>query len=295
MNPLAVELAKVSLWLTTLAYDRPLSFFDHHLRCGNSLLGAPLRDEGGALTSDCLAAFSKVALADVDKEATPAEKALLKRARQRNNSELRKLDLGQLAFFEIDLRIPLQQYALARAELSLDDPTQSAHDAAERTRRKERLLQELTNDPRGRFYLLNRSAISGWRRGSGLTTRLLSHHRLVSFVSRRMNSGITVPRRRNGQRTCCVLAGESRTTVASFTGSSNSPRCFSKVASPHLSAIHLGKKCEPSRRIFGNDDPLFRQYDKQLAKRKAAELREDSLVNAHFERIIGDRFSSQRT
>ena len=42
LNPLAVELAKLSLWLTTVASDRPLSFLDHHLRPGNSLVGASL-------------------------------------------------------------------------------------------------------------------------------------------------------------------------------------------------------------------------------------------------------------
>ncbi len=42
LNPLAVELGKVSLWLTTAVKDRPLSFLDHHLRCGNSLIGADL-------------------------------------------------------------------------------------------------------------------------------------------------------------------------------------------------------------------------------------------------------------
>src|SRR5215210_4347489 len=39
-NPLAVDLAKLSLWLATVAKDRPLSFLDHHLRTGNSLVGA---------------------------------------------------------------------------------------------------------------------------------------------------------------------------------------------------------------------------------------------------------------
>ena len=39
-NPLAVDLAKLSLWLATVAKDRPLSFLDHHLRAGNSLVGA---------------------------------------------------------------------------------------------------------------------------------------------------------------------------------------------------------------------------------------------------------------
>jgi len=43
-NPLAVDLAKLSLWLSTVARDRPLSFLDHHLRTGNSLVGARISD-----------------------------------------------------------------------------------------------------------------------------------------------------------------------------------------------------------------------------------------------------------
>ena len=38
-NPMAVEMAKLSLWLITLAKDRPFSFVDHALRAGDSLLG----------------------------------------------------------------------------------------------------------------------------------------------------------------------------------------------------------------------------------------------------------------
>jgi len=50
LNPLAVELAKLSLWLITVAKDRPLSFLDHHLRPGNSLVGTRLTvlQENGA-------------------------------------------------------------------------------------------------------------------------------------------------------------------------------------------------------------------------------------------------------
>ena len=43
-NPMAVELAKVSLWLHTFTAGAPLSFLDHHLRCGNSLFGCRVRD-----------------------------------------------------------------------------------------------------------------------------------------------------------------------------------------------------------------------------------------------------------
>lgn len=46
MNPLAVELAKLALWLETVAADRPLTFLDHHLRRGNSLIGAKVAKLG---------------------------------------------------------------------------------------------------------------------------------------------------------------------------------------------------------------------------------------------------------
>ncbi len=38
-NPLAVEMAKLSLWLLTLAKDKPFEFLDHAIRCGDSLVG----------------------------------------------------------------------------------------------------------------------------------------------------------------------------------------------------------------------------------------------------------------
>ncbi|ROR02913.1 Eco57I restriction-modification methylase domain-containing protein [Desulfosoma caldarium] len=39
LNPTAVMLARVALWIESVAGDRPLTYFEHHIRCGNSLLG----------------------------------------------------------------------------------------------------------------------------------------------------------------------------------------------------------------------------------------------------------------
>lgn len=39
INPMAVEMAKLSLWLATAAKDRPFGFLDHHLAVGDALLG----------------------------------------------------------------------------------------------------------------------------------------------------------------------------------------------------------------------------------------------------------------
>lgn len=44
LNAMAVELAKVSLWLDAFTLGAPLSFLDHHLKHGNSLIGARVKD-----------------------------------------------------------------------------------------------------------------------------------------------------------------------------------------------------------------------------------------------------------
>lgn len=46
-NPMAVDLAKLSLWLTTLAREHPFTFLDHSLRAGDSLVGLTHRQISG--------------------------------------------------------------------------------------------------------------------------------------------------------------------------------------------------------------------------------------------------------
>src|SRR5260221_9899021 len=50
LNPMAVELAKVSLWLDCFTLGAPLSFLDHHMKCGNSLIGGNVQEVQDALT-----------------------------------------------------------------------------------------------------------------------------------------------------------------------------------------------------------------------------------------------------
>jgi hypothetical protein len=82
LNPMAVQLARLSLWLTTLAADRPLTFLDHHLVAGDSVLGAWL----SSLRSPPVAArrrqaatrplFEDGSLSDTMRLAVPARFAL---------------------------------------------------------------------------------------------------------------------------------------------------------------------------------------------------------------------------
>lgn len=52
LNPLAVELAKLSLWLVTLSKGRPFGFLDHNLRCGDTLLGISCLEQLTELSLD---------------------------------------------------------------------------------------------------------------------------------------------------------------------------------------------------------------------------------------------------
>lgn len=45
VNPMAVELTKLSLWLLTLQKDRPFTFLEHAIRAGNSLLGVTRQED----------------------------------------------------------------------------------------------------------------------------------------------------------------------------------------------------------------------------------------------------------
>jgi hypothetical protein len=52
LNPLAVELAKLSLWLHSFTIGAPLSFLDHHLRWGNSVIGTDVRTVEAAMRGE---------------------------------------------------------------------------------------------------------------------------------------------------------------------------------------------------------------------------------------------------
>ena len=68
LNPLAVELAKMSLWLHSFTVGAPLTFLDHHLRCGDSLVGGwlaqtgeDIREAGGGFANYVFASMATAA------------------------------------------------------------------------------------------------------------------------------------------------------------------------------------------------------------------------------------------
>jgi len=57
LNPMAVELCKVSLWMEALDPGQPLSFLDHRIQCGNSLLGTTPKLLAGGIPNDAFQAI----------------------------------------------------------------------------------------------------------------------------------------------------------------------------------------------------------------------------------------------
>ena len=130
-NPLAVDLCRVALWLEGHTADKPLTFLDHRIRCGDSLVGV----------------FDLAVLADgipddAFKPLTGDDKETAKRFKAANRAERRDLQRGQQR-----LRFDAPQ--------ALDDLLQQVReldrlpdDSPEAIRRKKELYDFIRHSPR---------------------------------------------------------------------------------------------------------------------------------------------------
>ena len=96
-NPMAVELARTALWLEAYTPDRPLTFLDHHLRCGDALLGvldeSILENGIPDKAFNALSGDDKEVVKRIKKANREALKAIA-RAREKSHHML-SLDLGE--------------------------------------------------------------------------------------------------------------------------------------------------------------------------------------------------------
>jgi hypothetical protein len=123
LNPMAVELCKVSLWINAAVEDAPLNFLDHHIKCGNSLVGVPPRMRT-ARASDSPEAGAATLFPNLPDEAfTPVaddDKPLARSARNEN----RKAREGQLTLWQMtQIETPEDLGAWSElTQLAEDDP-----------------------------------------------------------------------------------------------------------------------------------------------------------------------------
>lgn len=137
LNPLAVELAKMSLWLITLSKDKPFEFFDHKLKHGNSLIGcwssdlerypAAAWDRKGAegAVKEALKQIKKDAKAQSDKQAKDRAKGIVPligvdvaALRAETAAEMREID-------EVSTFDPQQKERLYRRNIEQDERYQA--------------------------------------------------------------------------------------------------------------------------------------------------------------------------
>lgn len=93
VNGLAVELAKLSIWLITFAKARPFGFLDHSLRRGDSLLGISSIEQLHYMTMQPGAGSSKQLFAAKIDEATTAAIALRQQLRVRAVRDIRDVEV----------------------------------------------------------------------------------------------------------------------------------------------------------------------------------------------------------
>jgi len=125
INPMAVELCKVALWMESLEPGKPLSFLDHHIQCGNSLIGATPRLLKEGIPD---AAFNPVEGDD---------KAVCSEYKKRNKKERE----GQQSLFAHDLQPWEQLGNLSTAMMSIDSDDDGSIAAEHRKQeRYERLV-----------------------------------------------------------------------------------------------------------------------------------------------------------
>lgn len=136
LNPMAVELCKVSLWINASVQDRPLSFLDHHIKCGNSLVGATPELIADGIPYEAFA----LGIAGDDRE-------VAKRFRAKNRQERR--DYEDSAGYQLGLQVTvietmedLQRWT-ELTRLAEDDPKMA----------RERYLEYLTADEHRRKKL----------------------------------------------------------------------------------------------------------------------------------------------
>jgi hypothetical protein len=143
INPMAVELCKVNLWMEALEPGKPLNFLDHRIQVGNSLLGTTPKLMAGGIPDD---AFNPIEGDD------PKYAATIKKL---NREERKARETGQRSMFEL-IELPADYGYLTEAMHALDD---TPDDTLDEVRRKEAQYAALASDPE---YVKARLLADAW-------------------------------------------------------------------------------------------------------------------------------------
>ena len=151
LNPLAVELCKVALWLEAHNPGEPLNFLDHHIKCGNAIVGFARREELEHGVPD--EAFATLPGDDKETAAT---------LRKRNKAERLEHERGQTRVEDYSPEIKRQLDDILRGWRNLSAlPEQTPEEIEAKKQRYQRLtndqesllIQQIAAIPIAQFYL----------------------------------------------------------------------------------------------------------------------------------------------
>lgn len=142
MNPLAVELCKFSLWMEALEPGKPLSFLDHHIQVGNSLLGTTPRLMRQGIPDDAF------------KEIEGDDPAHVRELRKQNREERESEQIGFHTQLVAEPRAKFGSW-----ENALDELNRADDSTLEAVQEKEARYRRLLSDQR---YRTERLAADAW-------------------------------------------------------------------------------------------------------------------------------------
>lgn len=128
LNPLAVELCKVALWLEAHEPGEPLNFLDHHIKCGNAIVGLAHAEE-----------LEKGIASEAFKTLPGDDKKIASAFKKRNDQELKTS--GQLSTFDVDK----VDNELKDVQTDFSKFAQLPENTPEQIAKKEKAYQDLTN------------------------------------------------------------------------------------------------------------------------------------------------------
>jgi hypothetical protein len=119
INPMAVELCQVALWMEALEPGKPLSFLEHHIQCGNSLLGTTPELLADGIPDD--------AFEPIEGDEKPICRELKKRNKDERAGQEELFDRG-----EPEQSVSNLNEVLAQLEQLPDDTVDQIHDKERR-------------------------------------------------------------------------------------------------------------------------------------------------------------------
>ena len=179
LNDMAAELCKVALWLEALEPGKPLTFLDHHIKTGNSLLGAPIDEPLTGLIDD--------GIPDDAYKPIQGDDPALTRDLKRRNAEERG---GQARLFGATGEDPTE--ALAEQLQALDATSDDDITTARHKRALYERLQASTEYEQARTIADAWTAAFVWPKRAGRTA---SHHHRRPARPARWQGPRRVPRR----------------------------------------------------------------------------------------------------